>query len=282
MKRRILALAGIGVLSLSLLAGCQKKADNGSGQTGKEEAKTQELTPLKVGASVTPHSEILAQVKDELAKKGYDLQVVEYNDYVLPNTALEDKELDANFFQHKPYLDDFNAEKGTHLVSVAAVHFEPFGIYGGKTKALADLKDGAKVAVPNDTTNEARALLLLQQEGLIKLKDGAGLQATKVDIAENPKNLDIQELEGAQIPRVIQDVDLACVNGNFALEAKLDAPIAVESSQSEAAKAYANVIVVREGEEKSEKTQALVDAVLSDKVRDYINDTYEGAVVPVF
>lgn len=283
MNKRFLAFAGVSILSLSLLAGCQKKEQAGADTKEKaEDKKEAALEPLKVGASVTPHGEILAQVKDVLAEKGYDLQVVEYNDYVLPNTALEDGELDANFFQHQPYLDDFNKENGTHIVSVAKVHFEPFGIYAGKTKSLDEVKDGAKVAVPNDTTNEARALLLLEQEGLIKLKEGAGLQATKVDIVENPHNLDIQELEGAQIPRVIQDVDLACVNGNYALEANLEAPIALESSQSEAAKEYANIIAVKEGNENSDKTKALVDAVLSDKVRDFIKSQYKDAVIPVF
>ncbi|MBQ1172760.1 MAG: MetQ/NlpA family ABC transporter substrate-binding protein [Lachnospiraceae bacterium] len=245
---------------------------------------TEELEVLKVGASITPHAEILAQVKDTLAAEGYDLQVVEYNDYVLPNTALEDGELDANFFQHQPYLDDFNAENGTHLVSVAAVHFEPFGLYAGKTDSIANLKDGAVVAVPNDTTNEARALLLLEAQGLIKLKEGAGLTATVLDIEENPLNLEIKEIEAAQLVRSLPDVDIAAINGNYAAEGGLNVAdaIAVEASDSLAADTYANVIVVKEGNENSEKTQALVDAVLSDGVKSYIEETYGNAVIPVF
>ena len=248
------------------------------------DAATGELEVLKVGASITPHAEILAQVKDTLAQEGYDLQVVEYNDYVLPNTALEDDELDANFFQHQPYLDDFNAENGTHLVSVAAVHFEPFGLYAGKTDSIANLKDGAIVAVPNDTTNEARALLLLEAQGLIKLKEGAGLTATVLDIEENPLNLEIKEIEAAQLVRSLPDVDIAAINGNYAAEGGLNVAdaIAVEASDSLAADTYANVIVVKEGNENSEKTQALVGAVLSDDVKSYIEETYGNAVIPVF
>ena len=248
------------------------------------DAASGELEVLKVGASITPHAEILAQVKDTLAAEGYDLQVVEYNDYVLPNTALEDGELDANFFQHQPYLDDFNAENGTHLVSVAAVHFEPFGLYAGKTDSIANLKDGAIVAVPNDTTNEARALLLLEAQGLIKLKEGAGLTATVLDIEENPLNLEIKEIEAAQLVRSLPDVDIAAINGNYAAEGGLNVAdaIAVEASDSLAADTYANVIVVKEGNENSEKTQALVGAVLSDGVKSYIEETYGNAVIPVF
>lgn len=248
------------------------------------EAENGDLEVIKVGASVTPHAEILAQVKDVLAEEGYDLQIVEYNDYVLPNTALEDGDLDANFFQHQPYLDDFNEENGTHLVSVAKIHFEPFGLYAGKTSSLDDLQDGATVAVPNDTTNEARALLLLEAQGLIKLKDGAGLTATVLDIEENPKNLDIKEIEAAQIARSLQDVDIAALNGNYAQEAGLsvDDALVVEASDSLAADTYGNVLVVKEGNEDSAKTQALVDALLSDSVRQFIEDTYGNAVIPVF
>ena len=174
-------------------------------------------TKILVGASPTPHAEILKEAAAILKPQGYDLQIVEYSDYVQPNMALEGKELDANFFQHKPYLDDFNKEKGTRLVSIGAIHYEPFGIYAGKTKALADLKDGALVAVPNDTTNEARALLLLQDKGFIKLKDGAGLTATRRDIVENPKKLKIEEIEAAQLVRALPDVDIAIINGNYAI-----------------------------------------------------------------
>ena len=286
MKNRIIALTAVAALTLGLITGCGASSDSSGESTTEESAKTseesKELEPLIVGACVTPHAEILNELKDDLAEKGYDLQVVEYNDYVLPNTALEDGDLDANYFQHQPYLDDFNAENGTHIVGVANVHFEPLGIYAGKTASLDELKDGAVVAVPNDTTNEARALLLLEQEGLIKLKADAGLQATVLDIEENPLNLEIKELEAAQVARAINDVDVACINGNYAIEAGLDAAIALESADSKAAETYANIIAVREGDENTDKTKALVDAVLSDKVRDFINDNYAGAVVPVF
>ena len=228
MKNRIIGLIIITALTAGVLTGCGQSSgtvskDENSEQTSEIE---KELEPIRVGAGVTPHAEILREIQDDLEEKGYALEVVEYNDYVLPNTALEDGDLDANYFQHKPYLDDFNAENGTHIVGVANVHFEPLGIYAGKTKSLADLKDGAEVAVPNDTTNEARALLLLEQEGLIKLKEKAGLQATILDIQENPLNLKIKELEAAQVARAVSDVDIACINGNYAIEAGLEEAIA--------------------------------------------------------
>ena len=284
MKNRIIGLIIITALTAGVLTGCGQSSgtvskDENSEQTSEIE---KELEPIRVGAGVTPHAEILREIQDDLEEKGYALEVVEYNDYVLPNTALEDGDLDANYFQHKPYLDDFNAENGTHIVGVANVHFEPLGIYAGKTKSLADLKDGAGVAVPNDTTNEARALLLLEQEGLIKLKEKAGLQATILDIQENPLNLKIKELEAAQVARAVSDVDIACINGNYAIEAGLEEAIALESAESEAAETYANLIAVKEGNEDTEKTQALVEAVLSNKVKDFITANYKGAVVPVF
>lgn len=277
MKKKVLSA----VLAVSLLA----TLFTGCGAKGKDSAKSDKSsddTTIKVGACVTPHAEILEAIKDDLKEQGYDLEVVTYNDYVLPNTALESGELDANYFQHKPYLEDFNKENGTHIVGVAAVHFEPMAIYAGKTASLDDVKDGAIVAIPNDTTNEARALLLLEAQGLIKLKEGAGIQATVADIEENPHNLTIHELEAAQVAKSIQDVDFAVINGNYALGAGLTESIAVEASDSLAAETYANYVCVREGEEKSPKTEALVKAILSDKVRDYINDNYKGAVVPVF
>ena len=238
MKNRIIGLIIITALTAGVLTGCGQS----SGTVSKDENSEQpseiekELEPIRVGAGVTPHAEILREIQDDLEEKGYALEVVEYNDYVLPNTALEDGDLDANYFQHKPYLDDFNAENGTHIVGVANVHFEPLGIYAGKTnsRSLDDLKDGAEVAVPNDTTNEARALLLLEQEGLIKLKEKAGLQATILDIEENPLNLRIKELEAAQVARAVSDVDIACINGNYAIEAGLEEAIALESAESEA------------------------------------------------
>ena len=284
MKNRIIGLIIITALTAGVLTGCGQSSGTVSKDKDSEQRSEieKELEPIKVGAGVTPHAEILREIQDDLEKKGYALEVVEYNDYVLPNTALEDGDLDANYFQHKPYLDDFNAENGTHIVGVANVHFEPLGIYAGKTKSLADLKDGAEVAVPNDTTNEARALLLLEQEGLIKLKEKAGLQATILDIQENPLNLKIKELEAAQVARAVSDVDIACINGNYAIEAGLEEAIALESAESEAAETYANLIAVKEGNEDTEKTQALVEAVLSNKVKDFITANYKGAVVPVF
>lgn len=291
--KKTIATVALAALTLGAfsLTGC---SSNVAGDTASDteateadtttEAAGDEDKVIKVGASVTPHAEILEHVKQTLADEGYTLEIVEYNDYVLPNTALEDGDLDANFFQHQPYLDNFNEENNTHLVSVAAVHFEPFAIYAGKTDSLDDLQDGATVAVPNDTTNEARALLLLEAQGLIKLKDGVGLDATVLDIEENPKNLQIQEIEAAQIVRSLPDVDIACINGNYAKEGGLDVAdaIAVEASDSLAADTYANVIAVKEGNENTDKTKALVNAVLSDDVRQFIEDTYGNAVVPVF
>ena len=239
---------------------------------------------IRVGASITPHAEILNVVKPILAEQGYDLEVVEYTDYVLPNTATESGELDANYFQHQPYLDDFNAQNGTHLVSVAAIHYEPFAIYAGKSDSLENIADGATIAVPNDGTNEARALLLLEAQGLIKLREDAGFTATKLDIEENPKNLDIVEMEAAQLPRVLPDVDFAVINGNYAIQGglKVADALASESVESESAQTYANVLVVKEGNENNPAILALVDALKTEEVRKFIEDTYEGAVVPIF
>lgn len=258
-----------------------------SSEAAESTAETGELagTTLKVAASPTPHAEILNVAKEVLAEQGIDLEVVEFSDYVQPNLVTESGEVDANYFQHTPYLDSFNEENGTHLVSVGAVHYEPFGIYPGKSDDLANIADGATIAVPNDTTNEARALLLLQQEGLIKLADGAGITATAKDIVENPKNLQIKELEAANIPNALKDVDIACINGNYAQAAGLSVEkdaLAVEATDSLAAETYANVLVVKDGNQDSEKIQALAKALKSDAVRDFINKTYEGAVVPVF
>ena len=253
-------------------------------ESSEAEAKTDDLKELTVGASPAPHAEILEAAREELAKKGYDLKIVEYTDYVQPNLALDAGDLDANYFQHLPYLEQFNEERGTKLVSAGKIHYEPFGIYAGKTATLDALADGAKVAVPNDATNEARALLLLEAQGLLKLADGAGLKATKTDIVENPKNLDILEVEAAQVPRSLPDVDIAVINGNYAIEAglKVSDALAVEASDSEAATTYGNVVAVQEGKEEDEKTKALMEALTSDAVKEYIEQTYEGAVVPLF
>ena len=274
MKKK-LALALAIVLVGALLAGCG--STNNSASKGK----------IRVAASPTPHAEILAVAKDILAAEGYELEIVEYDDYVQPNLVVDSGELDANYFQHTPYLNSFNAENGTDIVSVGLIHYEPFGIYAGKTASLDALADGAEIIIPNDGSNETRALLLLQQEGLITLKEGvnASSNATIFDIAENPKNLVITELDAAQLARSLQDVDLAVINGNFALAAGLNAgtdALAIEDASGDAAQTYANLLGVKAGNENSEAVQALLKALQSDAVRDYINSTYNGAVVPIF
>ena len=258
-----------------------------SSEAAESTAETSELagTTLKVAASPTPHAEILNVAKEVLAEQGIDLEVVEFSDYVQPNLVTESGEVDANYFQHTPYLDSFNEENGTHLVSVGAVHYEPFGIYPGKSDDLANIADGATIAVPNDTTNEARALQLLAAQGLITVRDGAGLTATVNDITDNPHNLQIKEIEAAQLPRTVQDVDFAVINGNYEMEAGFSVgkdALATEDASSEAAQTYANVLVVKEGRENDPAIQALYAALTSDKVKDYINSTYDGAVVPIF
>ena len=266
-------------LSLTVFAGCQSSDQAADTQEPAQEAKGK----ITVVASPVPHAEILSQVKETLAEKGYELEVVEFTDYVQPNLVVDAGDVDANFFQHKPYLDDFNAEKGTKLVPVASVHFEPLGIYAGKSTDLANIPDGAAIAVPNDTTNEARALLLLEANGLIKIKEGAGLSATKNDIAENPHNIEIVELEAAQVSRVIGEVDFVVLNGNYALDAGLSVADAVakEEQDSEAAQTYANILVVKEGSEEREDIKALVEALKSEAVKTYISETYKGAVVAI-
>lgn len=239
---------------------------------------------IKVGASPAPHAEILKEVKAELEKDGYKLEIVEFQDYVQPNKALDAGDIDANYFQHKPYMDEFNAKQETELVSIGAIHYEPLGLYQGEKKSLDELAEGDKIAVPNDTTNEARALLLLESEGLIKLKKDAGLTATKQDVVENPKKLEIVELEAAIIPRSMSSVAMGVINGNYALSAgiKEDTAITFESSDSAAAKTYANIIAVKKGNEDSEKSKALFKAMTSDKIKKFIEKKYGKAVVPVF
>lgn len=238
---------------------------------------------IVVGASPSPHAQILEAVSEQLAQKGYQLEIKEFTDYIMPNTALEDGELDANFFQHQPYLTDFNEKNGTKLVSAAAIHFEPLGIYGGKTADLADLPEGAQIAVPNDTTNEARALWLLQAQGIIEVDEQAGLEATKQDITSNPKNVEIVEMEAAQLPRALADVDFAVINGNYAVAAEIaDQVLVTENKDSEAAKQYANIVAVREGDENREDIKALVEALQSDEVKAYIEETFGSTVIPVF
>ncbi len=268
-------------------AGSEEATEKETEKTEEESEETEaagNLEEIVLGASPAPHAEILREANKVLAQKGYELKILEYVDYIQPNLALEAGDLDANYFQHLPYLESFNAENGTKLVSAAAIHYEPFGIYAGKASSLEELADGATVAVPNDTSNEARALLLLEAQGLIKLKEGADLTVTKNDIVENPKNLSLYEVEAAQIPRVIEDVDIAVINGNYAIDAgfKVSEALAVEDSESIAATTYGNVIAVREGEENNEKIVALIEALTSDEVKAYIESQYDGAVVPLF
>ncbi len=268
MKKAISILLVL-VLSLCLLTAC----------SGSSADKT-----ITVGASVTPHAEILRAVEADLAEQGYTLVVKEYNDYVLPNTATESGELDANYFQHQPYLTDFNANNDTHLVSVASIHYEPFGVYAGKVASLDALVEGSTIAIPNDGTNEARALYLLEAQGLIKLKEDVGFTATVLDIAENPLNLNIEELEAAQLVRALEDVDVAVINGNYAIQGglKVADALAVEDASSDSAQTYANVLVVKEGNEELEKIQALAAALQSETVRAFMEEQYAGAVVPIF
>ncbi len=272
-KKLAVLLAAVLALT-AVLAGCSGGGD--------EEDKV-----IRVGVNPTPHGEIMEVVKEILADEGYDLEIVTFTDYVQPNLNLEEEDLDANYFQHQQYLDQFNEERGTHLVSVADVHYEPMGIYPGQSSSLEELPDGATIAVPNDVTNEARALILLQDQGLITLDPEAGIEATPLDITDNPKNLEFVEVESAQLPNVLQDVNLAVINGNYALQGGLtisgDA-IATEDPDSEIIQDYyVNVLVVREGHENDEKIQALKDALLSDTVRDFITQTFtDGSVVPVF
>ena len=287
MKKRILLT--LGLVSLLALAGCGKKAadtntsSNESAAESKSEGASKDLKTIVVGATPAPHAEILEAAKDALKKKGVEIEIVTYNDYVQPNLATDQGEIDANYFQHLPYLEEFNKEKNTKVVSVGKVHYEPFGIYAGQSKDLKDIKDGAKIAVPNDTTNEARALLLLQDNGIIKLKDGAGLTATKQDVVENPHNIELYEVEAAQIPRSLDSVDFACMNGNFALQAnyKPSDALAVEKADSEAAQTYANIIAVAEKNKDAEWVKTLVEVLQSKEIQDFINEKYEGGVVPI-
>lgn len=238
---------------------------------------------ITAAASETPHSEILEAAKPILEEEGYDLEVTVFDDYVQPNEVVESGDFDANYFQHIPYLNSFNEEKGTHLVNAGGIHYEPFGIYPGTKSSLDDIADGDTIAVPNDTTNEARALLLLQDNGIIKLKDGAGLEATVNDIEENPYNVEIVELAAEQVARVAEETSYIVLNGNYALQAGYSVSkdaLAYETSDSEAAKTYVNVIAVKEGNENSDKIKALVDVLKSDEIKDFINEKYDGAVIP--
>lgn len=303
-KRRVLGFLLTAALSVSTLAGCGSAQDSANDastdETAVEEssdtaedvdaessdsddALSGETVTLKIAASPTPHAEILNHVKPLLAEQGVDLEVTEFEDYVQPNLVVDSGEYDANYFQHITYLKDFNEQNGTDLVDAGDIHYEPFGIYPGTKSSLDDLADGDSIAVPNDTTNEARALLLLQAQGLITLKDGAGLAATVTDIADNPHNLKITELEAAQVSRAIPDSAFVILNGNYAQEAGLSVSkdaIAVEAGDSEAAENYVNVIAVKKGNENNEAIKKLVEVLKSDDVKKWITDNYNGAVVP--
>lgn len=305
MKKKIIAGLLTTVLALGAVTGCgsEAAAETTTEETAVEETATEETTAedaeateeaaeseeveekgtITIAASATPHAEILEEAKKILAEQGWDLEVTVFDDYVQPNLVVDSGEFDANYFQHIPYLDSFNEEQGTHLVNAGGIHYEPFGIYPGTKSDLTTLEEGDVIAVPNDTTNEARALLLLQDNGVITLKDGAGLTATVNDIAENPYGIEIQELEAAQVSRVKDEVAFVVLNGNYALEAGFSVAkdaVAYEKSDSEAAKTYVNIIAVKEGNEENEGVKVLVDVLKSDEIKEFINSTYDGAVIP--
>ncbi len=270
--KKLFGILLVTVLAAGIISGC------GRSTAGNDKV-------IRIAASETPHSEILNKAKDILKGQGYDLQVTVFEDYVQPNNVVEQGEFDANYFQHINYLNSFNEENKTHLAVAenGKIHYEPFGIYAGSKSSLSDIADGDSIALPNDTTNEARALLLLEQEGFIKLKDGAGVTATVNDVAENPMNLELVEVEAAQVPKQLKSVAFGVINGNYALEAGLNVgkdALAVEAASGEAIQQYVNIIAVKEGNESSEKIKALTAALMSDEIVSFIKDNYEGAVVP--
>lgn len=274
--KKVFALIATLLIATLALAGCGNTGSNGSSSAAKE-SKT-----IKVGATAVPHAEILEQVKPILEKQGITLEIVEFNDYVQPNIALNDKELDANYFQHEPYLKNFIKEHPEcKLANAAGIHIEPMGIYSHKIKSLDELKDGATISIPNDPTNGGRSLLLLQKAGIIKLKDGVTEEATVKDIAENPKHLKFQEVEAAQVPRTIDDVDAAIINSNFAMQINLDPTkdaMFIEDSTSP----YVNIVAVRDGDQDRPEIQALIKALQSQEIKDFIKEKYNGAVVAAF
>ena len=281
--KKFLTLALSLALALSLTACGDSQTDTSTDAAEGGDTAAETVT-LKVAASPTPHAEILEQVKPILAEQGIDLVITEYGDYIVPNTAVEEGDEDANYFQHTPYLDQFNAENGTHLVSVGKIHYEPMGVYAGKCDSLENLPDGATIAVPNDATNEARALQLLAAQGLIEIDPAAGLNATPNDITSNPKNLEFTELDASMIPNTIDEFDLNVINSNFALQANLNPAedaLASEDSASEAAQTYANIIAVKEGNEENPAIVALVEALHSEEIQEFINTTYQGSVLPI-
>ena len=280
MKKKLLSLALATILIAGLVTGCGSSASSSNQSSSQDNTQKKTIT---VAASQTPHSEILAEAAKILEKQGYELKVTVFDDYVQPNNVVESGEFDANYMEHVPYMEQFNKENGTHIVNAGGIHYEPFGIYPGTKKKLDDLAEGDTIAIPNDTTNEARALLLLQDNGLLTLKDGAGLTATINDIKENPKKLKFQELEAAQVAKVKDEVAFVVLNGNYALEAGYSVSkdsIAYEKADSEAAKTYVNIIGVKEGNENSDGIKALVKVLKSDDIKKFINDKYDGAVIP--
>ena len=295
--KKLAAVLLTGVLAFGTLTGCGSSTEEAPVQDSTTEAEAGEtadeageaeaagdLQVITVAASATPHAEILEQAKPLLAEQGYDLQVTVFDDYVQPNMVVDSGDFDANYFQHKQYLEAFNEERGTDLANAGGIHYEPFGIYPSAKASLDELSEGDTIAVPNDTTNEARALLLLQDNGIITLKEGAGLMATVTDIVENPMNVEIVELEAAQVPRVVGETSYVVMNGNYALQAGYSVAtdaLAYEQADSEASQTYVNVIAVKAGNEESDAVKALVDVLKSDEIAAYINDTYQGAVIPV-
>ena len=279
MKRKVLALACTLALSAGLLAGCGSSTDTAAEAESTVAAVESTIT---VAATPVPHAEILEAAKDLMAAEGWDLEIVEFTDYVQPNEVVESGDVDANYFQHVNYLNSYNEEKGTHLAIAGKIHYEPLGLYPGKQSDLAAITDGAEIAVPNDTTNCARALLLLEAEGLIKLDPEAGITATENDIIENPHNIKIVPLAAEQVARTLADVDFGVINANYAMEAGLTSAdaVALESADSEAIQQYVNVIAVKEGNENNEGVQALVKVLKSDEIKDFINENYQGSVVP--
>ena len=276
MKFKKTIIASVAALALTgFITGCgdEKKA-------AAPAPKDSRAVTLKVGVSPVPHAEILGAVKDKLAKEGINVEIIEFTDYVQPNLALNDKNLDANYFQHKPYLDEFARSRNLKLVSAGAIHLEPMSVFSKKIKDLKDLPDGARVAIPNDPTNGGRALLVLQSAGLIKLRDGALITATPQDITENKKNLQFSELEAPQLPRSLEDADISVININFALEAKLNPKDAIFTESSDSP--YANIVAVREGDENRPEIKKLIEALTSQESKDFIEKKYNGAIKAAF
>lgn len=274
--KKFFAILLTGVLTLGLAA-C-----GGSAEAPADDASAEAIT-LKIGASPTPHAEILEAAKEELAAKGINLEIVEFTDYVQPNLATESGDLDANYFQHQPYLDSFNVEQGTDLVSIGAVHYEPMGIYAGTVTDLANIPEGTKVGIPNDATNGGRALLLLEANGLITLDPEAGTSATKLDIVDNPLNLEIIEMEAAQLPLSLGDLGIAVINGNYAMQngLKTEDALAIEAADSLAATTYGNIVAVKAGNENAPGLAELMEVLQGSTVAEFINSTYGGAVAPM-